>query len=86
MKNAKNIIAVAMIAMTITTYASANTTINTTEDKAKVSVAVNPLPTTLPILESPAPQVEKKSNDSNKQNAIQKAAIVELQLKSQSTK
>jgi len=87
MKNAKNIIAAAMMAMTIATYANANTNINTTvEEKSKVTAAINTLPASLPVLESPAPQVVKSSNDTNKQNAVQKAAIVELQLKSQSTK
>ncbi|MCE7038776.1 hypothetical protein [Dyadobacter sp. CY312] len=87
MKNAKNMIAAAMMVLTIATYANANTTINTSvEEKGKVSVLTNTLPATLPVLETPAPQVVKSSNDTNKQNAVQKAAIVELQLKSQSAK
>ena len=87
MKNAKNIIAAAMMAMTIATYANANTNINTTvEEKSKVTAAINTLPASLPVLESPAPQVVKSSNDTNKQNAHQKAAIVGLELKSTSTK
>jgi hypothetical protein len=87
MKNAKNIIAAVLMTMTIATYANANTTINTSVDeKGKVSAVINTLPTSLPVLETPAPQVVKSSNDTNKHNAIQKAAIVELKLKSQSAK
>jgi len=93
MKNAKNVIVGAMMAMTIATYANANTLNNTSvhisatvEEKAKVISVYKVLPVSLPVLETPAPQVAKISNDTNKQSAHQKAAIVGLELKSTSTK
>lgn len=86
MKNAKNIIAVVLMAMTIATYANATNINSTVDEKAKASVTVYTLPATPEFIESPAPQAEKKSISTNKQNAVQKAAIVGLQLKSQSTK
>ncbi len=86
MKNAKNIIAVVCMAITLVTYTSANANNTTADEKAKVSNTINTLPETLPVLDTPAPQAEKKSIGTNKQNAEQKAAIVGLKLKSQSTK
>lgn len=94
MKNAKNVIVGAMMAMTIATYANANTLNKTSvhilasvEEKVKVSSVMNKvLPVTLPVLETPAPNAAKVSTDINKQSANQKAAIVGLQLKSNTTK
>ena len=93
MKNAKNVIVGAMMAMTIATYANANTLNKTSvhilasvEEKGKVSGVNKVLPVSLPVLETPAPHVAKNSTDTNKQNANQKAAIVGLQLKSNTTK
>ncbi|TDE15388.1 hypothetical protein [Dyadobacter psychrotolerans] len=87
MKNTKNMLVGAMIAMTIATYANANnTSLHTIEEKTKVSVVNSVLPVSLPVLETPAPVAVKITNDTNKHNAVQKAAIVGLQLKSQSAK
>jgi hypothetical protein len=88
MKNAKNILVGAMVAMTIATYANANTSahILTVEEKVKVDVLNKTLPTAAPALESPAPQREKATSDVNKHSATQKAAIVGLQLTSSATK
>lgn len=93
MKNAKNIIVGAMIAMTISTYTNASNSNNASahilasaEEKGKVLSAGKFLPASLPVLESPAPQIVKNSTDTNKHNANQKAAIVGLQLKSNTTK
>ena len=93
MKNAKNVIVGAMMAMTIATYANANTLNKTSvhilasvEEKGKVSGVNKVLPVSLPVLETPAPNAAKVSTDTNKQNANQKAAIVGLQLKSNTTK
>ena len=56
------------------------------EEKVKVSIANRVLPASLPVLESPAPVAQKNVNDTNKHNAQQKAAIVGLSLKSNTTK
>jgi len=87
MKNTKSIIAAAMMAMTIATYASANNSVNniSVEDKATVSVLNKALPASIPTLESPAPAA-KINADNNKQSAAQKATIVGLKLKSISAK
>ena len=93
MKNAKNVIVGALMVMTIATYANANT-LNTTsvhifasaEEKIKTSSANSVLPASLPVLDSPAPLAEKNVTDANKYNAEQKAALVELKLKSNSAK
>ena len=82
MKNTKNIFAAALMALTFVTYANANTTAYTVEEKVKVSGLSKALPTSLPVLESPAPQKAKNSIDTNNHSASQKAAIVGLQLKS----
>jgi len=90
MKNTKNLLVgamIAMIAMTSFTYANANnTSLHTVDEKTKVSVVNSVLPVSLPVLETPAPVVVKITNDTNKQTAAQKAAIVGLNLKSQSAK
>ncbi|GGB86343.1 hypothetical protein [Dyadobacter sediminis] len=88
MKNTKSMIAAAMMAMTIATYASARNSVNTIalEDKATVYGANKALPASIPALESPAPQAVKVNADNNKQSAAQKATIVGLQLKSISAK
>lgn len=88
MKNTKSMIAAAMMAMTIATYANASNSVNTiaVEDKATVSGANKALPVSIPALESPAPQVAKINAEINKQSAAQKATIVGLKLKSISTK
>ncbi|MCE6987743.1 hypothetical protein [Dyadobacter sp. CY323] len=86
MKNAKTMIATAMMAMTIATYASANNSTYTSEEKVRISVINKSLPAALPVLESPAPQVVRNTVDTNKHTAAQKAAIVGLQLKSISAK
>ena len=93
MKNAKNVIVAAMMAMTIATYANANAVNKTSvhivasvEEKVKVISANKALPASIPALESPAPVVVKNVNDTNKHNPLQKAAIVGLQLKSNSAK
>jgi len=56
------------------------------EEKAKVSGANKVLPVSAPVLDSPAPAAVKNVNDTNKHSALQKAAIVGLQLKSNTTK
>ncbi|KQS26879.1 hypothetical protein [Dyadobacter sp. Leaf189] len=86
MKNAKTMIATAMMVMTIATYANANNSTYIAEEKTKVGVSSAALPASLPVLESPAPQKDKLTIDTNKHNAAQKAAIVGLQLKSNSAK
>ncbi|WP_138475340.1 hypothetical protein [Dyadobacter bucti] len=88
MKNAKNILVGAMMAMTIATYANANTSahILTVEEKVKLNVLNKALPASAPVLESPAPQRDKATSDINKHSATQKAAIVGLQLSSSATK
>jgi len=88
MKNTKSMIAAAMMAMTIATYANANNSVHTiaVEDKATVSVLNKALPSNIPALESPAPQNAKVNADINNQSAAQKATIVGLKLKSISTK
>jgi len=93
MKNAKNVIVAAMMVMTLATYANA-TTVNknsahilaSVEEKVKISNVNKVLPASLPALEGPAPMVVKNSNGTNKHNPLQKAAIVGLQLKSNSAK
>jgi hypothetical protein len=82
MKNTKNLFVAALMAMTLTTYANANTTAYTVEEKVKVSGLNKALPASLPALDSPAPQKAKNSVDTNNHSATQKAAIVGLQLKS----
>lgn len=84
MKNAKNLLAVALVAITSAAYADNNSTY-TVEEKTKVAVVNNTLPATAPVLESPAPQKVKNTPDTN-YSAAQKAAIVGLQLKSVTTK
>lgn len=93
MKNAKNVIVGVLMMMTVASYANANSMNGTsanilasTEDKVKVSGVNRILPATLPVLESPAPVVVKNERDTNKYSAEQKAAIVELRLKSQSAR
>jgi len=88
MKNTKNLIAAAMMAMTIATYANANNSVNniSVEDKTTVTGVNKVLPANIPTLESPAPQIVKVSADNNKQSAAQKATIVGLKLKSVSSK
>ncbi|GLU51662.1 hypothetical protein [Dyadobacter frigoris] len=85
MKNTKNILAAAMIAMTITTYANATSTIVVNEDKATVSTIGKALPESVPTLETPAPQKAIVTKNDN-YTAPQKANIVELKLKSDSKK
>ena len=80
MKNTINILAGAMIAMTIFTTANANT-----EDKAIVSNVNKSLPVSVTGLETPAPQKEAVAKTQN-YTAPQKANIVELKLKSDSSK
>ncbi|WP_254411143.1 hypothetical protein [Dyadobacter diqingensis] len=80
MKNTMNILAGAMIAMTISTYATANT-----EDKAIVSSINKSLPVSVTVLETPAPQKATVTKTQN-YTAPQKASIVELKLKSDSKK
>lgn len=82
MKNTMNILAGAMIAMTIFTTANANTN---TEDKAIVSTANKALPVSVTVLDTPAPQKEAIVKAQN-YSAPQKANIVELKLKSGSNK
>ena len=82
MKNTINILAGAMIAMTIFTTANAN---SNTEDKAIVSSANKSLPVSVTVLETPAPQKEAVAKTQN-YSAPQKANIVELKLKSDSKK
>ncbi|KAA0993690.1 hypothetical protein [Dyadobacter aurulentus] len=86
MKNAKTMIATAMMVLTIATYAGANNTTYTIEEKTTVAVLNKALPVSLPVLDSPAPQKDKLTVDTNKHSADQKAAIVGLQLKSNSAK
>ena len=86
MKNAKNMLVVAMMALTTAAYANVNNATYTSEEKVKVAVLNNALPAALPVLETPAPQNAKTTNDTNKHSATQKAAIVGLQLKSNSAK
>ncbi|MGV3601533.1 MAG: hypothetical protein ACO1N1_10040 [Dyadobacter fermentans] len=85
MKNAKNLLAVALVAITSAAYANNNSTY-TVEEKSKVAIVNNALPASAPVLDSPAPQKEKITADTNKHSAAQKAAIVGLQLKSVTTK
>jgi hypothetical protein len=80
MKNTMNILAGAMIAMTISTYATANT-----EDKAIVSSINKSLPVSVTVLETPAPEKASVTKTQN-YTAPQKASIVELKLKSDSKK
>ena len=90
MKNAKNLIVAAMMVLTIATYANANNLNNNIsarlEEKVKVAGVKNVLPAALPVLETPAPHAVKNVTDTNKLSAEQRAAIVELQLKSNSAK
>lgn len=85
MKNAKNLLAIALIALTSAAYANNNSTY-TVEEKTKVAVVNNTLPASAPVLDSPAPQKVKNLPDTNNHSAAQKAAIVGLQLKSVTTK
>jgi hypothetical protein len=85
MKNTKNILAAAMIAMTITTYANATSNIVVNEDKAIVSAIGKSLPESVPAMETPAPQKVNAAQNKN-YTAPQKANIVELKLKSDSKK
>lgn len=85
MKNTKNILAAAMIAMTITSYANATSNIVVNEDKATVATIGKALPESGPALETPAPQKATVSKNDN-YTAPQKANIVELKLKSDSKK
>ncbi|HEV7378832.1 MAG TPA: hypothetical protein VGN64_03510, partial [Dyadobacter sp.] len=80
--NTKNIFAAALMAMTVVTFANANSV----DEKIKNVVAVNTLPANVPAIETPAPQVAKNTIEINKYNAGQKAAIVELNLKGNTTK
>lgn len=82
MKNTRNMLVAALMAMTIATYANANNSAYTLEEKVKVTGLSKALPASLPVLESPAPQKAKNSVDTNNHSATQKAAIVGLQLKS----
>ena len=86
MKNAKSMIVAAMMAMTIATYANAENSTYKFEEKARVTLLSSALPASLPVLDSPAPQAAKSTVDTNKHTAAQKAAIVGLQLKSNTTK
>ncbi|WAC13722.1 hypothetical protein [Dyadobacter pollutisoli] len=86
MKNAKNMLVVALMAITSAAYANTNNSTYKVEEKVKVAVLNNALPAALPVLETPAPQNAKATNDTNKHSATQKAAIVGLQLKSNTTK
>jgi hypothetical protein len=86
MKNAKNMLVVAMMALTTAAYANVNNATYTTEEKVKVAVLNNALPAAAPVLDSPAPQKVKNTIDTNNHSATQKAAIVGLQLKSVTTK
>jgi hypothetical protein len=86
MKNAKHILVGFMMVMSIATYASAINTSNNAvhismEEKRTAAVLNKALPETAPAVESPAPQ--KGVVVAAKQySPIQKAAIVELELKS----
>jgi hypothetical protein len=89
MKNTKTILVGAMMAMTIAVSTNANNvnagqlySATSADEKIKVTGANNVLPASLPVLETPAPQSVKITNDTNKHSAEQKAAIVGLQLKS----
>jgi hypothetical protein len=86
MKNAKTMIAAAMMVMSIATYANANNSTYTFEEKGRLAILDKALPASVPVLDSPAPQKEKLTVDTNNHNAAQKAAIVGLQLKSNSAK
>ena len=85
MKNTKIMLAVALVALTSAAYANVNATY-TVEEKTKVALVSNALPASAPVLETPAPQKEKLAIDTNTQSASQKAAIVNLRLKSVTTK
>ena len=86
MKNAKNMLVVAMMALTTAAYANVNNATYTSEEKVKVAILNNALPAAAPVLDSPAPQKVKNTVDTNNHSATQKAAIVGLQLKSVTTK
>jgi len=86
MKNTKNLLVVAMMAITFTTFANASNSVYTNEEKVKVTALNNSLPASLPVLDSPAPLKAHNSVDTNKHSATQKAAIVGLSLKSNTTK
>lgn len=85
MKNTKNMLVAALVALTSAAYANNNSTY-TVEEKVKVALVSNTLPASAPALDSPAPQKEKNTTDTNTHNAAQKAAIVGLQFKSVTTK
>ncbi|WP_353720564.1 hypothetical protein [Dyadobacter sp. 676] len=55
MKNAKNMLAIALVALTSAAYANVNSTY-TVEEKIKVAVVNSALPVSAPVLETPAPQ------------------------------
>lgn len=80
MKNAKNLLALALVALTSAAYANVNSTY-TVEEKIKVAVVSNALPVSAPVLDTPAPQNEKLTTAANNRSAAQKAALVDLQLK-----
>jgi hypothetical protein len=77
MKNAKQMIVVALMAMTIAAGANASN-----EEKSKGSLINKALPANIPALEGPAPQRVNSSIESTQKTAIQKANLVELKLKS----
>jgi hypothetical protein len=85
MKNTINILAAAMIAMTITTYANATSNNTVNEDKATVSTIGKALPESVPAIETPAPQKANVAQNA-RYSAPQKANIVELKLKGDSKK
>ncbi|QRQ99657.1 hypothetical protein [Dyadobacter sandarakinus] len=86
MKNTKNILVGAMLAMTIATYANASNNVYKAEEKTKVTGLNQSLPVSLPALDGPAPLKEKVALENSKHTAAQKAAIVGLQLKSNTAK
>lgn len=86
MKNAKNMLVAALVALTSAAYANVDNSTYTVEEKVKVALVSNTLPASAPALDSPAPQNVKNTTDTNTHNAAQKAAIVGLQFKSVTTK
>ena len=86
MKNTKTMIVTALIGLSIAASANANSFTYNVEEKGRVAILDKALPASLPALESPAPQKERLSVDTNNHTAAQKAAIVGLQLKSAANK
>lgn len=76
MKNAKQMMVIALLA---TTIAAANAA---TEEKSNVTTINKVLPASLPVLEGPAPQKVVSVNETPQKTAAQKASLVELKFKS----